>query len=635
MASVFLSYDRDDTNRARPIALALEKAGHQVWWDLHVRGGAQFSKVIEEALKAADFVVVLWSAQAVESPWVRDEAAAGRDSGRLVPARLDATEPPLGFRQFQTIDLSRWSGRGKVPHIGFLLNALESTADSASTMAVSPETRQPPRERPQWLVPAAVAGLVLAVASTGAWKWLGASDLPVVEVAAADRSPRSIAAANDLFVKLGSLAQVGQGKWQLVDSPGKAGASDLVFRIADTGNDATPRSNLVLLDGNRNSLLWSREFSFDAGQQADLRQLEGLTAGRVLGCALESRQQGHLPADLLKTFLAACASLADLSGDDYGPVMAQLRKIVDRVPSFEPAWSRLIMAGSTSLSYANYTPAFAERKRQLSADVKRVRAAFPNLPELAAAEVQMRDKIDHGKDIERLSAAIEQTPDKPFLLAQLSVANMSVGRMEDAITTARRAAELDPLSVGGTTTYIMTLAHGGHVEAARKELAKAERVWGGTGSLADTQFAFHLRYGDPAIALKLDSEGYNTALYYNARSDPSPTNIAKLKAGIDEFRSKAVSPAQVGWTIQALGQFGLVDDVHYWLGRLSDNELADISYLFFRPALASLRRDGRFMPLAKRIGLVDYWEKSGRWPDFCSRPGIPYDCKKEAAKLNA
>ncbi len=40
MASVFLSYDRDDTERARPIAEALESAGHEVWWDLHAKEGA-------------------------------------------------------------------------------------------------------------------------------------------------------------------------------------------------------------------------------------------------------------------------------------------------------------------------------------------------------------------------------------------------------------------------------------------------------------------------------------------------------------------------------------------------------------------------------------------------------------------
>ena len=113
MAKVFLSYDREDASRAQAIAAALEDAGHDVWGDRHIRGGSQFSKEIEEELAKADAVVVLWSVHSVDSAWVRDEAAAGRDSGRLVPARIDKTPPPLGFRQFQSIDLSQWSKRAR------------------------------------------------------------------------------------------------------------------------------------------------------------------------------------------------------------------------------------------------------------------------------------------------------------------------------------------------------------------------------------------------------------------------------------------------------------------------------------------------------------------------------------------
>ena len=178
----------------------------------------------------------------------------------------------------------------------------------------------------------------------------------------------------------------------------------------------------------------------------------------------------------------------------------------------------------------------------------------------------------------------------------------------------------------------MTLAHGGEIETARSELKKAESLWAGTGALKDTQLAFHIRYGDPAIAIALDPSGYSTAIYYQTRVDPSPENIAKLKASIDEFRPKQVTPAQVGWAIQALAEFGLVDDVFYWIGRLPDSQVAGISYLLFRPALSSVRRDPRFMPMAKRLGLVDYWQKTGEWPDFCGRPGISYDCKAEASK---
>lgn len=106
MPRIFLSYDRQDAAEAQAIVAALEKAGHSVWWDKHIKGGARYSKEIDKALKQAEGVVVLWSERSVESDWVKDEAAAGRDTGRLIPVALDGASPPLGFRQFQTIDLA-------------------------------------------------------------------------------------------------------------------------------------------------------------------------------------------------------------------------------------------------------------------------------------------------------------------------------------------------------------------------------------------------------------------------------------------------------------------------------------------------------------------------------------------------
>ena len=89
MASIFLSYSREDSVRAGRIAQALELAGHDVWWDRRIGAGSRFSKEIDAALKKADLVVVLWSKVSVESAWVQDEAADGRDSERLVPVLID------------------------------------------------------------------------------------------------------------------------------------------------------------------------------------------------------------------------------------------------------------------------------------------------------------------------------------------------------------------------------------------------------------------------------------------------------------------------------------------------------------------------------------------------------------------
>ena len=56
MASVFLSYSREDVAKAEALAATLEKLGHSLWWDRQVQGGSRFSIEIEQALKSADSI---------------------------------------------------------------------------------------------------------------------------------------------------------------------------------------------------------------------------------------------------------------------------------------------------------------------------------------------------------------------------------------------------------------------------------------------------------------------------------------------------------------------------------------------------------------------------------------------------
>jgi hypothetical protein len=55
--------------------------------------------------------------------------------------------------------------------------------------------------------------------------------------------------------------------------------------------------------------------------------------------------------------------------------------------------------------------------------------------------------------------------------------------------------------------------------------------------------------------------------------------------------------------------------------------------LFYYPEMRPMRQDPRFWAIAQRIGLVDYWRKSGHWPDFCAEPGM--DCRTAAAASSA
>lgn len=56
-----------------------------------------------------------------------------------------------------------------------------------------------------------------------------------------------------------------------------------------------------------------------------------------------------------------------------------------------------------------------------------------------------------------------------------------------------------------------------------------------------------------------------------------------------------------------------------------------LAEVLFRPTLEELRYDPLFMRIAHRLQLISYWRTTDKWPDFCSEPQLPYDCRKEAA----
>jgi hypothetical protein len=121
---VFLSYQSADRERARAVAEVLERRGWPVWWDRDIQAGEAFRNMIEQALSDAACVVVLWTAQSVDSEWVQEEAQVAKSRGVLVPVLLDDVRQPLGFGQVQAADLVPWEGSPADPHLDALLRGV-------------------------------------------------------------------------------------------------------------------------------------------------------------------------------------------------------------------------------------------------------------------------------------------------------------------------------------------------------------------------------------------------------------------------------------------------------------------------------------------------------------------------------
>ncbi len=110
MSDIFISYARSTADQAQQIAEALRGLGYNVWRDDELPAHRAYAEVIEERLRAAKAVVVMWSAEAAKSQWVRAEANVAREAGTLVQLRVDSAVPPLPFNEIQCADLVGWTG---------------------------------------------------------------------------------------------------------------------------------------------------------------------------------------------------------------------------------------------------------------------------------------------------------------------------------------------------------------------------------------------------------------------------------------------------------------------------------------------------------------------------------------------
>ncbi len=637
MASIFLSYDREDAEKARPLALALEKAGHSVFWDLHIRGGAQFGKVIEEALKASDAVVVLWSEHSVESAWVKDEAAVGRDTGRLVPVTIDGAEPPLGFRQFQTIDLSQWRGRRGSAGLRILLADIAATAKSPlGHEAGPPPAALSAHHRPLNWRPAIGASAIAALAALIWWQpWQSRQATPVVAVTAADSSPDSKALARDLLVQLGKLQATNPDAVKLVSSASEHPGLLMEASASNQAENAT--AGLTLLGGENGALLWSKDYSQPRARQSDLRQQVAYSAAQVLRCAGEALGSGEpLDEELRKVYLNACAQFGQASWEDASGVVPLFEKVTKGAPNFRPGWQNLLLASAASVSALSQVgQPVTEPRNALRRHVADAARHFPDLPEILLAKLELLPLEAYSERMEMMDRAKRLDPSNSAVLVSRSEELGRVGRMDEGVTDAQQAFQLDPLSPALTDNLVSALAYSGALSNAQEVLNNSQRLWPGSSSVINAQFRFHLRYGDPRVALEIlhkDPNYRGSESFLDARIDPSP---AKIEKAVEAARAGANFYDDYSFLAQTLAEFHREADLYPILLAWKAPHARSGFEVLFRPQFKKFRQDPRFIQLALKAGLLNYWRRSGHWPDFCFEPDFPYDCKKEAAKLGA
>jgi adenylate cyclase len=138
MADIFISYARSTATQAQAVAQALRAQGYGVWLDDAIPAHRAYADVIEEELKAAAAVVVLWSTEAVKSQWVQSEADHARAAGKLVQLNIDGALLPMPFDRIQCADLAGWTGDMDAPGWRKVVGSIATLAGGAKAAAAIP-----------------------------------------------------------------------------------------------------------------------------------------------------------------------------------------------------------------------------------------------------------------------------------------------------------------------------------------------------------------------------------------------------------------------------------------------------------------------------------------------------------------
>ncbi len=631
---IFLSYNREDAAVASRYAEAFAAEGLNVWWDTALRSGEAYDEVTEAALRGAKAVVVLWSPRSVVSRWVRAEATIADRCKTLVPVTIEPCERPIMFELTQTAELSHWTGdagdkawqgflndvRGFVGKERAVLAPMPSLAAVAAKSAPAPET-------------------LLAV-------------LPFDNLSSdAEMAFFSDGVSDDILgrimrgSKLRVIGRTSSFQFRGADKP-KAAAALGVSHVLDGSirrSGSRVRITAHLTEAANQTTLWSDKYD---------RELEDIFAvqDEISQAIADALNAAFFPAKKAK--VDPLAYDLYLRGKQFDPNPEAIQKSIELLeaavrlePDVADAWGALAI----QRHYARVLVPWSERplldvriaecvKRCLSLDPDNVNAISAELYQLQP----FGDFLGHHAKIERLAQIGQNSPDA---LARICFYFEQVGRTKEAVKMAAGALALDPLSPLANAVHAQSLWRSGEYEQGCAELARVADIW------PDNQHVLGVLIGaqaharnwkevdrliDPARLARYPLREHGDLLELIAVfRDPTLENRQRILDAVTQLIELTghVDARQ----FVRLAELDFVDEVYALLDRAQlgpsggpTDALGSAAYrtiTLYTAAYTKLCSDPRFVKLCARLGLVEYWLTTQKWPD-CAET-VPYDFRAE------
>jgi len=306
-------------------------------------------------------------------------------------------------------------------------------------------------------------------------------------------------------------------------------------------------------------------------------------------------------------------------------------------PDYADAW------GALAVGYVHSLDSFGARERVAAPDLarsaaKRALALDPGQPDALLAQAiplpHFRRWLDHEK---WLRPFVGRHPDYWYGHAQLGILLYEVGRASEAAERYRRVLELEPMLPTFWTRFAGALNAAGREQEADIALDQALARWPTNLSIRQNRLYSYWdskRYAE-AVAFLRDSrnipEGTDAGVAHQLRTAEALASRTGFAEQIAVMRSRTAQ-----WTNPDLSglaglmvRFGAVDlafdalEAAYFGGEVFGRRIAPpdatakrSTATLYGIAILEHRDDPRYLSILRRVGLEDYWRKSGTQPDF-------------------
>ncbi|MEZ5955640.1 MAG: hypothetical protein R3C27_00295 [Hyphomonadaceae bacterium] len=338
------------------------------------------------------------------------------------------------------------------------------------------------------------------------------------------------------------------------------------------------------------------------------------------------------------------SSAKSFAPDEFVAHIALLEQATQRAPHFAEAWGRLAF----SRGWLRLYQPFATRKESAALIMREADRALAIDP-LNSDALLARFFVlpPYGSFIEAEAAMVgvrrAPSPDKDMFHCRFLRAT---GYVREGAEVAERAFRLNALDPPHANMLALSMMATGQVrESATVLEGIVDRVPGLSFPVANLMRAYAFlgewdsidRLLDPAAGrtLREFQEGLG---FINAKRSPTPENLTAWRSTFEAYAART-GCIDVSRLVYA-AHLGLVDEAYAVLDKAylgprgnADDVMGVDGYttgMLFWEIMPEIRNDKRFVRLCARLGLVELWLATQKWPDCAD--AVPYDFRAECEK---